>query len=52
MYAAKRSGGNRIALGGVVNAENASGHKDEIHFRPMPLDDALATDPLLSADGP
>ena len=52
MYAAKRRGGNRIALGGATDAATSGRRQDEIHFRPMQLDDKLATDPLLSADGP
>ena len=51
MYAAKRSGGNRIALGGTTDAANSDRQQDEIHFRPMQSDDVLGTDPLLSADG-
>ncbi len=51
MYAAKRSGGNRIALGAAVNAANLSRQPDDIPFRPMQLDDGvLGTGPLLSAD--
>jgi diguanylate cyclase (GGDEF)-like protein len=52
MYAAKRSGGNRIALGGVTDAASSDRRQDEIHFRPMQLDNSLATDPLLTTDGP
>jgi len=52
MYAAKRSGGNRIALGGATDTASPGRRQDEIHFRPMQLDDALATYPLLSTDGP
>jgi diguanylate cyclase (GGDEF)-like protein len=52
MYAAKRSGGNRIALGSAVNAASLNGPQDDIGFRPMQLDDGLlGADPLLSADG-
>jgi diguanylate cyclase (GGDEF)-like protein len=51
MYAAKRSGGNRIALGGATEAASPGRRQDEIQFRPMQLD-VLATDPLLSTDGP
>jgi diguanylate cyclase (GGDEF)-like protein len=49
MYAAKRNGGNRIALGGAVHPSAAGRQNDEIHFRPMGLNDRI--DPLLSADG-
>ena len=52
MYAAKRSGGNRIALGGATDATSPGRQKDEIRFRPSQLDDVLAADPLLSTDGP
>jgi diguanylate cyclase (GGDEF)-like protein len=52
MYAAKRSGGNRIALGGVTDAARSDRPQDEIHFRPMQLDNSLAADPLLTTDGP
>jgi len=52
MYTAKRNGGNRIAPGGATDAASPGRPQDEIHFRPMQLDDsALGTDPLLSADG-
>ena len=52
MYAAKRNGGNRIALGGATDAASPGRRQDEIHFRPMQFDDsALGTDPLLSSDG-
>jgi diguanylate cyclase (GGDEF)-like protein len=52
MYAAKRSGGNRIALGGATDAASPGRRQDEIHLRPMQLDGSvLGTDPLLSADG-
>jgi hypothetical protein len=50
MYAAKRSGGNRIALGGATDGASPGQRQDEIHFRRMQLD-VLGTDPLLSADG-
>jgi diguanylate cyclase (GGDEF)-like protein len=43
MYAAKRNGGNRIALGGPVDRAHTGAHQDESRYRP--------TDPLLSADG-
>lgn len=43
MYAAKRNGGNRIALGGPVHRAHAGGQQDKSRFR--------STDPLLSADG-
>jgi diguanylate cyclase (GGDEF)-like protein len=49
MYAAKRNGGNRIALGGAVHPLGADRRHDEIHFRPMGFNDRI--DPLLSADG-
>jgi hypothetical protein len=48
---AKRGGGNRIALGGATDAASPGRRQGEIHFRPMQLD-VLATDPLLSTDGP
>jgi diguanylate cyclase (GGDEF)-like protein len=52
MYAAKRSGGNRIALGSAVNAASLGRRQDDIPLRPMQLGDGvLGTDPLLSADG-
>jgi diguanylate cyclase (GGDEF)-like protein len=52
MYAAKRSGGNRIALGSAVNAASLNGRQDDIGFRPMQSDDGLlGADPSLSADG-
>lgn len=51
MYAAKRSGGNRIALGGATGTASPDRRHNEIHFRPMQCDDMLATDPLQSADG-
>jgi diguanylate cyclase (GGDEF)-like protein len=52
MYAAKRSGGNRIALGAPVNAASFSRRPDDIPLKPMQLDDGvLGPDPLLSADG-
>jgi diguanylate cyclase (GGDEF)-like protein len=52
MYAAKREGGNRIALGGVVHPPDAGPQRDEIIFMPMGLSDQdLGPDPLLSADG-
>jgi len=34
----KRGGGNRIALGGTVNAANSGWQQDEIPFRPIQLD--------------
>jgi diguanylate cyclase (GGDEF)-like protein len=37
MYAAKRNGGNRIALAGAVDDGHASETKDEIPFRPRDL---------------
>ena len=37
----------------VVESPGRPGRRqDEIHFRPMQLDDVLAMDPLLSTDGP
>jgi diguanylate cyclase (GGDEF)-like protein len=51
MYAAKRSGGNRIALGGAADAASPGCRSDEIHFRPTQSPDVLAADPLLSTDG-
>jgi diguanylate cyclase (GGDEF)-like protein len=52
MYAAKRDGGNRIALGGVVHPPDAGPQRDEFLFRPTELSDQdLGPDPLLSADG-
>jgi diguanylate cyclase (GGDEF)-like protein len=44
MYAAKRNGGNRIALGGVVNVAHP-GQQDEIPFRPTRLNDHRGLDP-------
>ncbi|MDT5411939.1 MAG: hypothetical protein QOG14_4159 [Mycobacterium sp.] len=53
MYAAKRSGGNRIALGGATDAAKPGCRQDEISFRPMQFDaSAMGMDPLLSTDGP
>jgi diguanylate cyclase (GGDEF)-like protein len=52
MYAAKRNGGNRIALGAAFNAASSSSQLDEIPFRPIQFGGSvLGTDPLLSADG-
>ncbi|HEY2198916.1 MAG TPA: GGDEF domain-containing protein [Mycobacterium sp.] len=51
MYAAKRSGGNRIALGGAADEASPGRRHDEIHFRPTQSDDVLARDPMLSTDG-
>jgi diguanylate cyclase (GGDEF)-like protein len=52
MYAAKRNGGNRIALGAAVSAADPSRQHNEIPFRPTQLGvSALGSDPLLSADG-
>lgn len=39
MYAAKRNGGNRIALSGAVDAAEADELPDEISFRPLELED-------------
>ncbi len=39
MYAAKRSGGNRIALSGVVDGVDSSRLPNEIPFRPIELGD-------------
>jgi hypothetical protein len=37
MYAAKRNGGNRIALSGVIDAAESSQLPDESPFRPLEL---------------
>jgi diguanylate cyclase (GGDEF)-like protein len=48
MYAAKRSGGNRIALGGAVQLPHAGRRRDEIPFRSKGLADHrdLGAEPL------
>jgi diguanylate cyclase (GGDEF)-like protein len=52
MYAAKRNGGNRIALAGAAKDGYGGERPDDIPFRPKQLDDGvLGADPLLSADG-
>lgn len=44
MYAAKRNGGNRIALAGAVGAAHDGHHQDEIPFRPTALKERSGLD--------
>lgn len=44
MYAAKRNGGNRIALASAVDSANTARQTHEIPFRPQELDDINVSD--------
>lgn len=51
MYAAKRSGGNRIALGDATDSASPDRRHDDIHFRPVQSDDSLIEHSLRQTDG-